>query len=266
MNSFMQGFNQGMSRPPSGPSPQERAMLEQQKKQRQEEYREKMREQIEKFQQKYKKMAAAEFEKNRDNLLSDFKSRYAATIGKKETIKAIQELNCSAYWGVKAAGMALDGEDEVARVYSEYSARAKADDSLLGKCPEISVEIPPVGAPQPATFQKDFYQFIVEKADDLLPVIHDLKEQKKKFTGIIAAKKKEIKDLEKSRDSLRKEKDNNDVDGLLNNAYKALNEAMEEDEKAEAGLKESEKKLAALKKMRGFYDLANADEGKVKNE
>ena len=266
MNSFMQGFNQGMSRPPSGPSPQERAMLEQQKKQRQEAYRAKMREQIEKFQQKYNKMASAEFEKNRDNFLSDFKSRYAATIGKKETIKAIQELNCSAYWGVKAAGMALDGKDGVARVYSEYSARAKGDDSLLGECPEISVEIPPVGAPQPATFQKDFYQFIVEKADDLLPVIHDLKEQKKKFTGIIAAKKKEIKDLEKSRDSLRKEKDNNDVDGLLNDAYKALNEAMEEDEKAEAGLKESEKKLTALKEMRGYYDLANADERKVKNE
>ncbi|MBW2632247.1 MAG: hypothetical protein JRC90_10935 [Deltaproteobacteria bacterium] len=211
-------------------------------------------------------MAAAEFEKNKDSLLSDFKSRYAATIGKKETIKAIQELNCSAYWGVEAAGMALDGKDKFAQAYSEYSARAKTDDSLLGECPEIRVEIPPVGAPQPATFQKDFYQFIVEKADDLLPVIHDLKEQKKKFAGIIGAKKKEIKILEKNRDSIRKEKDSNDMDSLLNDAYKVLNEAMEEDEKAEAGLKEAEKKLAALKEMRGFYDLANADEGKVKNE
>jgi len=265
MDSFMQGFNQGMSNPPSGPSPQQKALLEQQQKKRQEAYRAKVREQIEKFQQKYNKMAAEEFEKNRDSLLSDFKSRYAATIGKKETIKAIQELNCSAYWVVKAAGMALDGKDEFARVYSEYSARAKADESLLGECPGIRVEIPPVGAPQPATFQKDFYQFIVGKADDLLPVIHDLKEQKKKFTGIIAAKKKEIKDLEKSRDSLREEKDNNDIDGLLNDAYKVLNEAMEEDEKAEKGLKEAEKKLTARKEMRGFYDLANADERKVED-
>ena len=262
MNSFMQGFNQGMS----GPSPQQKAILKKQQKQKQKEHWANCREQIKKFQQKYNKMAASEFEKNRDNLLSDFKSRFAATIGKKETIKAIQELNCSAYWGVKAAGMALDGKDEFARVYSEYSARAKTDESLLGNCPEIRVEIPPVGAPQPATFQKDFYQFIVGKADDLLPVIHDLKERKKKYADIITSKKEEIKDLEKNRDTLSKEKDNNNIDGLLNDAYKVLNEAMEEDEKAEAGLKEAEKKLDALKEMRGFYDLANADERKAKNE
>ena len=262
MDSFIRGFNQGMSRPPSGPSPQQQALLKQQQKKRQEEYRARRREQIKKFQQEYNRLAAAKFERNRNDLLADFKLRYAATIGKNETIKAIEELNCSAYWGMEAAGMALAGRDEFARVYGEYSARAKTDDSLSGKCPAISVEIPPVGAPQPATFQKDFYRFIVKKTADLLPVIHDLKEQKKKSAHIVAAKKKEIKNLEENRASRQGEKEIDDVDALLDDAYKALNEAMEQDEKAEAGLKEAEKKLTALKEMRGIYDLADADDKK----
>ncbi len=262
MDSFIRGFNQGLSTKPAGPSPQQKARLEQQQKKRQAEYRARMRAQIKKFQQEYNRRAAAEFRKNKNDLLADFKSRYAATIGREESIKAIKELNCRAYQGVEAVGMALAGKDKSARPHAGYAVESGTAAALAGDCPKINIEIPPVGAPRPATFQKDFYRFIIKKTDELLPVIHGLQEQKKKSAVVVAARKKEIRKLEEKRAAPRGDKQSDDLDALLADAYKALNAAVDQDNKAEAGLTEAEKKLAALKKMRGIYDLADGDDRK----
>ncbi len=264
--SLLQGFMQKMlaPAPPSTmqeyrqeESPQEKLKREQEQKQRWEEYYAKVKEQIAMSEKEYGRLKREEFEKEHNLLVSDLKSRYAATFGSEgKTGNALRQLQCSAYWALKAAAemTAPRGDTELARLYGEYSAQAKKG-ILTSECPEMNVNVPDVPAPQPAGgLQQEFYVFLLEETNQIIPVISNLKERKKVSQNIITLKQSEIETLRKKQDT-SDDKGKQEIDTLLQEANKLLAEAMEEDKKATEELNMAENKLKALQEMNKIYTV-----------
>ncbi len=261
MQSFMEGFMQGMAAQPQRPSPQQQAMLRQQQEKRWAEYRAKVRKQVKKLEDEYRRLTEEEFDRRKGRLLSDLKARYSATIGREETSLAIRQLNCSAFWGVKAAkvyfdeNVSLDKREELSRMYAQYSFGARSfSDAPLDECPPIEVEIPPPGTPQPVNFQRDFYNYIEQEAKRLVPVIRRLEEERNKAEQTIEAKKEEIERIETRLEAADGSKKDEEDRRLLEEAERLLNQAIEKKKKAEEGLLEARKKTMALERLRGLYD------------
>jgi len=260
--SLLQGLMQKMldPAPSSAPqeSPQEKLKREQEQKQRWEEYMRKVKEQIATSEKEYGRLKREEFDKEKKSLVSDLKSRYAATFGNEgKTGNALRQLQCSAYWGLKAAEMTAPGGDtELARLYGEYSAQAKKG-ILTSECPEMNVNVPDVPAPQPAGgLQQEFYVFLLEETNQIIPVISNLKERKKVSQNIITSKQSEIETLRKKQDT-SDDKGKQGIDTLLQEANKLLAEAMEENKKATEELNMAENKLKALQEMNKLYAVEN---------
>lgn len=256
--SLLQGLMQKMldPAPSSAPqeSPQEKLKREQEQKQRWEEYYAKVKEQIATSEKEYGRLKREEFDKEKKSLVSDLKSRYAATFGNEgKTGNALRQLQCSAYWGLKAAEMTAPGGDpELARLYGEYSAQAKKG-IFTSECPEMNVNVPDVPAPQPAGgLQQEFYMFLLEETNQIIPVINNLKERKKESQNIIISKQSEIETLRKKQDT-SDDKGKQKIDTLVQEAIKLLAEAMEEDKKATEELNMAENKLKALQEMNKLY-------------
>jgi len=256
--SLLQGLMQKMldPAPSSAPqeSPQEKLKREQEQKQRWEEYMRKVKEQIATSEKEYGRLKREEFDKEKKSLVSDLKSRYAATFGNEgKTGNALRQLQCSAYWGLKAAEMTAPGGDtELARLYGEYSAQAKKG-IFTSECPEMNVNVPDVPVPQPAGgLQEEFYMFMLEETNQIIPVISNLKERKKEAQNIIISKQSEIETLRKKQDT-SDDKGKQKIDTLVQEANKLLAEAMEEDKKATEELNMAENKLKALQEMNKLY-------------
>jgi hypothetical protein len=126
---------------------------------------------------------------------------------KEKTIKAIKELNCSAYWGLQSA-RALQGKDEVtknledkytlARRYGEYSALAKDGQSLSG-CPEVKIiSIPDASPPVEENPQVQVYHSIIQKIEILVPKIIETQKE-------IEKTKQSLEDHKKASNENRKE-------------------------------------------------------------
>jgi hypothetical protein len=127
---------------------------------------------------------------------------------KEKTIKAIKELNCSAYWVLQSASAISQGKNEVtknledkytlARRYSEYSALAKNGQSVSG-CPEAKIiNIPDVPPPVEENPQVQVYNSIIKKTEILVPKIIETQSEIKKT-------KQSLKDYKKASDDNRKE-------------------------------------------------------------
>ncbi len=257
--SLLQGLMQKMldPAPSSAPqeSPQEKLKREQEQKQRWEEYAAKIKEQIATAEKEYGRLKREEFDKEKKSLVSDLKSRYAATFDSEgKTGNALRQLQCSAYWGLKAAEMTARKDTksiELARQYGEYSAQAKKG-IFTSECPE-NVNVPDVPVPQPAGgLQEEFYMFMLEETNQIIPVISNLKERKKESQNIIISKQSEIETLRKKQDT-SDDKGKQEIDTLVQEANKLLAEAMEEDKKTTEELNMAENKLKALQEMNKLY-------------
>jgi hypothetical protein len=179
---------------------------------------------------------------------------------KEKTIKAIKELNCSAYWGLNSAKAALDGKNEVtkklddkytlARKYGEYSAMAKDGKSVSG-CPEVKISVPDVPPPVEANPQIQLYKHIIQQTEILVPdiietqqKIEDTKQRLKNTKKDIADKRQEIEQFDKKlrttkkeeeKDTLKKNKEEIDRerDALVKQALELDQEATQLNTKAD---------------------------------
>lgn len=101
----------------------------------------------------------------------------AAAALRELTAKKIKELNCSAFWGLKAAKLALaanfeisselETELESARLLGELSASAAGGKSVAG-CPEVEIKIPDIPPPLDSNPQIQFYTRTAEELQFLL--------------------------------------------------------------------------------------------------
>ena len=179
---------------------------------------------------------------------------------KEKTIKAIKELNCSAYWGLNSAKVALDGKNEVtnnlddkytlARKYGEYSAMAK-DGKTVSGCPEVKISVPDVPPPMEVNPQIQLYNYIIQQTRILVPdiieiqqKIEDTKQRLKNIKKDIADKRQETKQLDKkiittkneeAKDRLIAEKEEIDIeqDELTKQAREVEKEATQLNTKAD---------------------------------
>lgn len=191
---------------------------------------------------------------------------------KEKTIKAIKELNCSAYWAV-ASLKALDSKNEVAtnledkytlaRKYGEYSAMAKEGKTVAG-CPEANTKgVPDVPPPVDANPQVKLYRYIINQTETLVPDIMETRQKidvtnnrMSKIEKDITVKRLEIKQIDKKPPSIKKEDDKKKVqedrDELLEMAKSVKEEVNQLS--AEAG-KQSEK----ITGLQTAYDNAQAN-------
>jgi|GEM_PF-2061305 len=122
---------------------------------------------------------------------------------KERTVKAIKQLNCSAYWALNAVSAAEKDDYDTARRYGEFSAQAKGGNTASG-CPEIKVYVPDMPPPLEANPQIQLYNHILQQVEMLVPAIIetqkkilDTKTQLEKKESEITIKKAEINTLDK---------------------------------------------------------------------
>lgn len=196
---------------------------------------------------------------------------------KEKTIKAIKELNCSAYWGLKAASAALGGKNEVttnledkytlARQYGEYSAMAK-DGKTVSGCPEVKISIPDVPPPVDANPQIKLYSHIIKQTGILVPDIIETRQKVdvannrlKKIEKDIAVKRLEIKQFDKKFVAIKKEEE------IMKLQEKKEEKILEQDELLKQALELKEEAVQLQKKaddqgksvndLQGIYDAVN---------
>jgi len=140
------------------------------------------------------KKAAAENER---------KAKEAIGALKKGTIKAIKDLNCSAYWSLQSAGAALAAKDEVTKELDDEWASARkygqfSDEAMEGKspsgCPEVKISVPDVPPPVEANPQVRLYNYIITETKKLVPAIIETQQEIKDVNQRIEKTNKELAD------------------------------------------------------------------------
>jgi hypothetical protein len=264
LGAFMQGIMQESSSQSQAPatknvklatSPEEKAMV---------------KAHMEKMENEYNKKKQEELKTGLAGLKKGMKGREDVPITEKSQkeihYRALAQLNCSAYWGIKAArsalsasseNTALNGPDEFARVFGEYSAQAAGTSDGSG-CPELKVNIPDVPQSGLGDIQSGMYEFIISEVDVVIPEIRILQDRKKVTKNTIAVNQGEIKKLENKRDSAATKDEKAKIDTLMQDALNALKEAQAEDAEATEELEKKEQKLTALEKMYSYYQNDDA--------
>ncbi|MEW6673924.1 MAG: hypothetical protein AB1427_19700 [Thermodesulfobacteriota bacterium] len=223
---------------------------------------------MEKMRNEYKKMKEEELRTGLAALKQGMKGRAATQTEKNRDKgqKALARLNCSAHWGIKAARSALsgpsdltalEGPDEFARVFGEYSAQS-AGTGAETACPEVKVHIPEGSQPETDDIQSGMYEFIIAEIDIVIPEIRILQDRKKLSENAVAVKQNEIKELEGKRDSSATQDEKATIDTLMQDALNALKEAQAENADATAALEKQDQKLTALQKLYSLYQNGDA--------
>ena len=253
LGAMIQGVMQGSSSQPQAPktttvkltmSPEEEARV---------------KAHMEKMRNEYKKLKEDEVRTGLAGLKLGMKGRTAPRTEKNQG--ALAQLNCSAYLGIQAARVALsspsehaalEGPDEFARAFGEYSAQAEGT-GVQTACPEVKTDIPDGSQPEPGDMQSGMYEFIISEIDAVIPEVRILQDRKKFAENAIAVKQDEIKELEGQRDSAATQNEKDKIDTLMQDALNALKEAQAEDAEATAELEKQDRKLTALQKMYSYY-------------
>lgn len=259
LGALMQGVMQGSSSQPQAPqtttvkltlSPEEETRI---------------KAHMQKMKTEYKKMKEEELKTGLAGLKQGLKGR-GTTQTEKSQGKALTQLNCSAYWGIQAARSALagpsnfkalDGPDEFARAFGEYSAQA-AGTGTESACPEVKVSIPEGPQPGADNLHPEMYEFIISEIDAAIPEIRILQDRKKFVENAIAVKQNEIKELEEKQLSAATPDEKAEIDNLMQEALNALKEAQTENAEATADLEKQDQKLTALQKMYSLYQSDDA--------
>lgn len=252
---FMKGIMQGSSAPSEPETRNVKITLSPEEQAR-------IKAHMEKMQNEYKKMKEGELQKELASLKKGMKGREgpsAQGFGEGYPGKAFSQLNCSAYWGIKAARSALsvalnhstlDGPDEFARAFGEYAAQGAGTGQ--GGCPEVKTDIPDISQ-GPDTLRTDMFEFIIAEIDVIIPEVKVLQERSNFAKSTIAAKQDEIKELEARLASTAGKEDTEKLDALMQDAMNVLQEAQAEDAKVTEEFERNNQKLKALQKMYGYY-------------
>lgn len=157
---------------------------------------------------------------------------------KEKTVKAIKQLNCSAYWALNAVSAAEKDDYEMARRYGEFSAQAKGGNTASG-CPEVKVYVPDVPPPLEANPQIRLYNHILQQAGVLAVDIIETRQKIEKANSRLENTKKDI--------NVKQEKIK-EIDRLLNHPRGKKEVLSVQKEKTEKELDELTKMAMALEK------------------
>lgn len=216
----------------------------------------KMKAQVQQMESEYNRLKAEELQKGLAKLKGGLKGRSSLSAenhGKTHPSRSLAQLNCSAYWGLKAAGGILEGAgDEYARYYGESSSQAAG--TLAGpECPGAGPVIPAVPEPVSDDFRSGMYMYMISEIDTMIPAIKGLQARRQSSENRIVNKQQEIDKLQAQQASLSDVNAKAAVDALLQEAMAALSEAREEEAAAAKELAESERKLEAMQKMYDYH-------------
>ncbi|HRH42088.1 MAG TPA: hypothetical protein PKY82_10620 [Pyrinomonadaceae bacterium] len=164
---------------------------------------------------------------------------------REKTAKRIKELNCSAYWGLRAARIALDAKDEItanldsdfeqARLFGEYSEGAEQGKSLAG-CPETKISVPDIPLPLEQNPQIQLFDSMIKDVWSMLPEIistktrtKDVKDWRNEIEDNITRNRQEKENLNRKPDTPNnrdeKKKKDTEYDDLVKEALAAEAEA-----------------------------------------
>jgi hypothetical protein len=235
-------------------SPEEKAEMER----KQAEYKKQVQEQVDKASAEYTNKINETFGEKQASTLNDLNTRLLRS----ESVKTIKQLNCAAYNSIKAAKLNcenidfnnLDGAMEQARSTADFSS------GMPSECPEIKIKIPDVVPSHPVGFQQVFYQTVKFKTDSINNHVSLLKESGKEIQKKIDEKKAEVEKLKSDNTS------DTSNDQLLQEALKALNESVEQQNNLIEEIKTSEKNIELYDMIRSTYDADKTNNSNQKNE
>jgi hypothetical protein len=235
----------------SGPTPEER--------QKWIEAAQKAKEQMDAVDQAYKEHRAQQTTSALSQLKGSLKGRPESVppeVQRERASKAIDQLSCSAFFGLEAADYANKRDGVKAKHYGDLSALAAIGDMPVG-CPKPPVKnIPEVPGPLSEIPQVQLYELISEEVKEAASEVETLHLKKEQAEQKIVDLQSKIKDLQTQLPAAPVgEKEPQVDDPLLAEAQKALAEAMQEKSDADLGLIQKEKEIEAYRQMYARYEV-----------
>jgi hypothetical protein len=181
------------------------------------------------------------------------------------TVKRLKELNCSAFWGLKAAKLVLAAGDEVtanldddfaqARLFGEFSEGAEQGKSISG-CPEVKISLPDVPPSLASNPQILLYDRIVKDVQYLLPDIIATKQdlssvtsRRKYLEETIAAYREEKAELVRKPDTPQNRAEKKKLDAEQDELVELARQAQTEAEALRKTANEQKEKISAYQNI-----------------
>ncbi len=252
IQSFIDGFMKGLQRQSAPPARDYEAEMRRiQEEKWMAEWRKQVEEQIKSMQEEYKRLKEEEFRQSKHRLLSKLKG-----VEKKEPLEskrggiALANLKCSYYWSKKASE---EKNLEQAKIYNDYSAMAMNGEMACPEDAKIQFDIPIPSSDK--SFREEFFEIFVVELNDRVNTALKLREELEKSSQKVKDAQDKIKELEAKKESAQKyEKE--EIDSLLEEAKKALRDAIEQEKKARDSLETVNNEIKALQEIeRTFLKL-----------
>jgi len=251
-SSFMQGFMNGLAQQNNYNAQQQKREEEEKRKK---EWQQKVNKQIDEMKNEYAKLKEQEFNESKDKLAKDLRDilnrgNKGGTANQEvnHKIKAIKDLNCAAYWGLQAAGAALNNNDKDASTYSDFSNAASSGNMVSG-CPDKNMNIPEPSNPQRVDFQMDFYGYLNDEVNKKIETIQNFKTEIKKADEKVAEDTKKVEKIKANSNSAKNDKEKKEFDDLLEQANQELAKSIELRDKAKTEFDNQKKEVDALNEI-----------------
>ncbi|HSO59687.1 MAG TPA: hypothetical protein VLR50_01515 [Desulfobacterales bacterium] len=237
--------------PSSEPTPEQR--------QKWAEAAQKAKEQMDAVDRTYKEHRAQQSAAAISQLKGSLKGRpesIPAEVQRERASKAIDQLSCSAFFGLEAADHANKRDGVKAKHYGDLAALAAIGDMPVD-CPRPPPKnIPEVPGPLSEIPQVQLYELISEEIKDAATEVETLHVKKEQAEQKIFDLQAKIKDLQTQLPALPiSEKESPVEDPLLAEAQKALADALKEKSEADLGLIQKEKEIEAYRQMYARYEV-----------
>lgn len=219
----------------------------------------KLKEQMDAVDKAYKEHRAQQASSALSQLKGSLKGRSESVppeVQRERASKAIDQLSCSAWFGLEAADYAYKRDGTKATHYGELSARA-ANGDIPADCPKPPTkDIPEVPGPLAEIPQIQLYELITDETKDAATEAEALHAKKDAADRKVTQLQSKIQELRAEAPSLPAvdEKATSTEDPLIAEAEKALAEALKEKSDADLELIRKEKEIEAYKQMLARYE------------
>ncbi len=229
-----------------------REELQRRREELQRKWRREMNRQIDEMTTQYATSREKEFAQSKGKLAGDLRdilsranARETSKLEVDRKIKAIQDLNSAAYWGLKAVEAALNDNEEAMKVYSDFANAASRGNTVDGGL-EKNSSIPEPSSPQRVDFQVEFYACLNEEVEKKLKTIQTFKAEIEKADEKVAEDTGKVEKIKAELTTAKDDKEKKELDDLLEQANQELAKSIELSDKAKAGLENEKKEVDAL--------------------
>lgn len=245
LNSFMDGFTQGLQQQPTvNKINQAQKKAEQERKKAA--WRAKVQKQLSEMEHSYAAKEQRDFKQKKSSLLAGLMGAQELSLGATDQSQALQQA-CLINLQLQTAGAMQRGDEQGLNHYRDLYEQVEQGD--LSVCDQFQSALPEP-TPSPAgDFRAEFYTNLLHEIDIRLPLIKQARQQKDATMALVETKEARVVALKEDEDPAIPAAEKQEMDSLLQAALKELEEAKELDKKADADLNLLHNEIEALREV-----------------